>query len=95
MGYKIDSSLCQEITFTASASAISARGINGKSSVLYSTKDCYISVGKNPVATASGTGNAFVPAQTFFPLDVEDPNDLISVIGSSESGTLQIMPMKG
>jgi hypothetical protein len=94
MGYRVNFAGCQQIAFTAAGSTASSAIIGAKSVVLYATKDVYVNgASASPTATQTGAANVFIPASTFFELDMLDPTFKLAAYGSAESGTLFINPL--
>jgi hypothetical protein len=73
------------------ASSVQSNAIGQQSSIvrLFSTKDCFIAIGQNPVVDATGNTGAFLPGGIIEYFGT-NPGDKIAVIQASVSGTLYI-----
>lgn len=66
--------------------------------LLFASVDCYVRIGTDPTATATGTANAFIAAGYYVPVKVParattDAHMHLAAITGGASGTLQIMPV--
>jgi len=77
------------LSVESSATTSAAQGKEVKSVVLLSDVDCYISIGKAPVAT---TSDMLIPAyQQCGPFKVNKTGDKISALRKTSDGTLNIV----
>lgn len=93
---KVLTDLCTQVSIS-SVSAQSAALPDVTECYVLSTVDCFITVGSNPTATATGAARLFLTAYTYMPLDIRRQETVgpikIAAITTSASGTLYISPL--
>jgi len=83
---------CQEVEISGT-SAQTENAIKANWVGVYATVDCYVAIGSNPVATASGNGNIFLPAGTFISTQCRQ-NDKVGAITGGDNGKLYVYPLR-
>ena len=83
---------CQEVEISGT-SAQTENTIKANWVGLYTTVDCYVAIGSNPIATASGNGNMFLPAGTSITTQCSQ-NDKVGAITGGDTGKLYVYPLR-
>ena len=83
---------CQERTISGT-SAATTNAVKADRIALYATTDCFVKLGTAPVATVSGTGNIFVPANTYIGTSAQQ-TDKVAVISTGGTGTLYVYSLR-
>lgn len=80
-------------TITTGASSAQTAAVVGTYEVLLvATKDCFVSWGANPSASASAAGNVYLLAGEKFWVQLL-PSDKVAAIQSAEAGIVQVIPV--
>lgn len=84
----------QKISFTGTSQQSAAVSTDTNAIELFATKDCWLTFGANPTATASPGGSFFLAGGLFKTYGIT-PGHKIAVIRNSDSGDLHIIEAAG
>ena len=83
---------CQQVSISG-ASAQTTNAVKADKVGLFATCDCFIAIGANPTATASGDGNIFLPEGFMMATECKQ-GDKVAAITSGATGTLYTYPLR-
>lgn len=79
----------QKVNFTGTSAQSTALGANTSLVMLHATEDCWVAMGADPTAAATGVGSMFLPANQSYHAGVT-PGLEIAVVQDSAGGSLYI-----
>lgn len=92
MLFKVAQAANQQLSVGTESAATEA-AVKANQIMMFSTIDCYVAIGSAPTATASGTGNIFLPAYTFIGTETLQ-TDKVAAITASGTGVLYIYSLR-